>query len=161
MNNASYSLPYAAFTVGYVSHKQSIWMNGCQITHCYNSLVFFNKRWPAVWTTNTRKHGHLSTSPSEDYMDLGYDLRWLIRQMTNQRSKTGTACDVMFRIDQSSQWIGSSVNKLHKPSVCPSAIHLISAPGRCPLTQREVSGLHYLCSHVSLLFSMQYSSVFA
>ncbi len=129
--------------------------------HIVTVPYFFKKRWPAVWTTNTRKHGHLSTSPSEDYMDLGYDLRWLIRQMTNQRSKTGTACDVMFRIDQSSQWIGSSVNKLHKPSVCPSAIHLISAPGRCPLTQREVSDLHYLCSHVSLLFSTQYSSVFA
>lgn len=67
----------------------------------------------------------------------------------------------MLRLDQSSQWIGGSVNKLHKPSVCPSAIYLISAPGRCPLTHREVSGLHYLGSHVSLMFSSQYSSVFA
>ncbi len=40
INNASYSLPYAAFTVGYVSHKQYIWMNGCKITQCNDSFVF-------------------------------------------------------------------------------------------------------------------------
>lgn len=66
INNAFYSLalhsPHRR-----MCQPQSVSMNGCHISQ--NSFVFFNNRWPTVWTTNTRKHRHLSTSPSEDYMD--------------------------------------------------------------------------------------------
>lgn len=60
---------------------------------------------------------------------------------------------------QSSQWLGSSVNKRHEPSVSPSAIHLISAPGRCPLTSREVSELHAHMFHSCFQRSIRVASM--
>lgn len=114
-------------------------MDGCHISQ--NSFVFSTIVWPTVWTTITRKHGHLCTSPSEDYMDY---LWFALIDYSNVQSAFKNRDSVwrQFKIAQSSQWLGSSVNKRHEPSVSPSAIHLISAPGRCPLTSREVSELH-------------------
>lgn len=116
-----------------------------------NSFVLSTKHDHPFWTTNTSWHKITR-------------ILHIIRLIDWESDKSALKRETVWRrqvwIDQSSQKIWTRIDELR--SISPSAIHLISAPGRCPLTSRKVSDLHCLWTHVHFPFNaaVQYMTLF-